>query len=212
MINKKFLLAKIIYSLKRFKWDKFNYNYFVHKYNHTYLNERAVEVAIFKKILLNNKNKKILEVGNVLGHYFPITHTVVDKYEKSPGVINQDIIDYVPKKKFNLILAISTFEHIGYDEGVKNKDPKKISKTLKQLFNLLSLSGEIIFSVPIGYNPYLDLMIKNDFLKLSKQSFLCRTSNLNLWQACSKETALKNLYNHKNNFATAIMVGQLKRD
>ena len=68
--------------------------------------------------------KKILEVGNILSHYFSVNHDIVDKYEKDVDVINQDIIDYHPNKKYDLIVSISSLEHVGEDETPR--EPKKI--------------------------------------------------------------------------------------
>jgi hypothetical protein len=116
MPSKKMLLAKILLFKQKFSFNGQKYAYFIHEYNTTYKNERAVEIPIFKNILDANSNKKILEIGNVLSHYFKINHKVVDKYEKSPGVINKDALTYQSKNKYDLILAISTFEHIGFDD------------------------------------------------------------------------------------------------
>ena len=70
----------------------------------------------------NNKNtswKNIFEVGSVLSHYFPINHDVLDKYEKGHGVINQDVVDFKPHNKYDLIVSISTLEHVGFDDNTK---------------------------------------------------------------------------------------------
>ena len=48
--------------------------------------------------------------------YYKFEHDIVDKYEKKKGIINQDIVDYKPDKKYDLIISISTLEHVGWDE------------------------------------------------------------------------------------------------
>lgn len=70
----------------------------------------------------------MLEVGNVLSHYFPIHHDIVDKYEVCPGVINQDIADFLPQEKYDLILSISTVEHVGWDE--QPQEPTKLLQVI----------------------------------------------------------------------------------
>ena len=44
----------------------------------------------YKRILENNPNAKILEIGNVLSHYTTVNHEIVDKYEKGINVKNID--------------------------------------------------------------------------------------------------------------------------
>ena len=57
----------------RDKW----YEYFV-----TENPDRRVEVPIILDYYEKYKDKKLLEIGNVLVNHIPITHDVVDKYEK----------------------------------------------------------------------------------------------------------------------------------
>ena len=66
---------------KTFQFDGREYEYLYHPYNRTWKNERGVEIPIFRELLLNHKGKRVLEVGNVLSHYFPIHHEVVNNYE-----------------------------------------------------------------------------------------------------------------------------------
>src|SRR5690349_15642495 len=75
---------------KTFTFQGKTYPYFHHGYNRTWANERAVEIPIVWSPVLECRGK-ILEVGNVLGHYFPFDQAVVDKYEKGTNVINADI-------------------------------------------------------------------------------------------------------------------------
>lgn len=180
-------------------------SYAIRLYNHSYANERIVEIPIFEKILKNNSKKEVLEIGNVLSHYMEINHTVVDKYEKGIGVINEDALTYQPKKKFDCILAISTFEHIGYDE--QKKDNQKIIKAINHLKTLLKKDGVLYFSVPFGYNPNLDKLIKENKIKVDQQTFLQRINNLNEWQETTKEIALKKKYDTPYSNANAIMIG-----
>src|SRR5881396_1029660 len=59
-----------------------DYRYFYHAYNQTYCNERAVEIPIVWPIVQRVPPERVLEVGNVLSHYFSTRHDVVDKYER----------------------------------------------------------------------------------------------------------------------------------
>lgn len=130
------------------------YKNLYNKYNATWINERKVEVPIFLEILKNNKHKKILEVGNVLSHYTDVNHTIVDKYEvdEKNKVINMDILHYRPKEKYDLILSISTLEHVGKDCD----DPKLAIEAIKHLYSLLKPGCALVFTFPRGYNRYMD--------------------------------------------------------
>jgi hypothetical protein len=103
-------------------------------------------------------NKNILEVGNVLSYYFNFQHDIIDKYEQAAGVINVDVLDFVPDKKYDLIVSISTLEHVGWDETPK--EPMKVLQSIHHLKSLLSVGGLLIFSVPLGYNLCLDEIIR----------------------------------------------------
>ena len=64
--------------------------YFYHRYNMTWANERCVEVPLGRFYLQRFAGRPILEVGNVLSHYGPTQHTVLDKYERGHHILNQD--------------------------------------------------------------------------------------------------------------------------
>jgi len=177
----------LYYYFKKFKSNgKFNYNgnylpYFQHKYNIAYLNERAVEVSIIKEIIEKNKSKKILEVGNVMQHYLllPSAYDILDKYEKGKNVINIDVVDYHPKFKYDLIVSISTIEHIGFDDDEQR--PGKIIDAVQKLSSMLEKGGKFIFTVPLGYNKHLDKMIKEKKINFDELHLFKKISKDNLW-------------------------------
>lgn len=135
-------LAKVTLASKSFSFNGKNYHYFVHPHNFTWRNERAIEVPVGRKLLENYKTQEILEVGNVLNHYFPVSHDVLDKYEIAPGVINEDVVSYKPAKKYDLILSLSTLEHVGWDEIPQEKN--KILKAVAHLKTLLKKKWNLI--------------------------------------------------------------------
>ena len=165
---------------KTFQFDGQEYEYLYHPYNRTWKNERGVEIPIFRELLFKHEGKRVLEVGNVLSHYFPIHHEVVDKYEVAPGVINRDIVEFVPQDKYDLIISISTLEHVGWDE-----QPQKPIKLLQAIDHLrstcLAPSGKLIASLPIGYNRYFDYLQNNGKSLFTTQHFLKRISKQNYW-------------------------------
>ena len=154
----------------RFAYEGKQYKYYIHWYNHTWDNSRKIEIPIFLKLYYENQSKRMLEVGNVLSHYIPTTHVVLDKYEKSYGVINEDIISYKPESKYDIVLSCSTLEHVGFDEEAK--DPKKFIRAIENIReSILAPGGFLVFSVPIGYNPWLDAILHNKILHFDEEIY-----------------------------------------
>lgn len=124
-----------------------------YKYNHTRNNERAVEVALGLHLLASAK--RTLEVGAVLPHYLPTwpvkVHDVVDLTERYPGVINANVLDYVPEGNYDLVLSISTLEHIGHI--------KRIRVAVDRMKNWLADSGLLFITLPCGYRPDIDILV-----------------------------------------------------
>jgi hypothetical protein len=155
------------------------------------------------------KNKQVLEVGNVLAHYYPIRHDVVDKYEQASGVINADIINYKPKVRYDLIVTISTLEHVGWDE--EKKEPTKIPKAVAQLQKLLTKKGELWFSVPLGYNPHLDKLLKKNSLECDEEYLMKRVSAINDWIKSDRSIVGKVKYNAPYGNANGIYIGCVRQ-
>lgn len=148
-------LQFIYYSLFKqgtFWFNGDEYNYFYHLMNVTFSNERAIEIPIAAGLLDQYKDKWILEVGNVMHWYHKSKHIVLDKYEKN--CINEDIVDYQHIYKFDLVLSVSTLEHVGYDEVPH--DSEKIYKSIENMKTLLRPGGLLFFTIPVGYNPNID--------------------------------------------------------
>jgi hypothetical protein len=164
---------------KTFKFQGKSYRYFYHSYNTTWNNERAVEIPLICKLVNKNRDKDILEIGNVLSNYFDIPHDIVDKYEEVEGVINQDVVDFKPSKRYGLIISISTLEHVGWDEIPR--DPDKIFSALKNLKDCLTAGGELVVTLPIGLNPILDTFLETGKLKFTENYYLKRISKKNEW-------------------------------
>lgn len=122
--------------------------YFIHPYNFTWASERCIEVPIVMSYL-KRATLPVLEVGNVLSHYFKVNHHIVDKYEMAPGVQNMDAAEFSTDVRYGLILSISTLEHIGMD-GDDETDESKTIKTIQNLCWLLAPSGKIVATVPLG--------------------------------------------------------------
>ena len=196
---------------KHFGFNGQSLDCFYHRYNMTWAGERCIEIPIAKSYLDHFSGKRVLEVGNVLSHYLPISHDVLDKFEKGPGIINEDIIGFAPQKRYDLILSISTFEHIGYDDEAEESSSKKIKQAIEACTQkLLAPGGKLVITVPIGYNPELDQMIKNGELKTSADSFMRRVKKLD-WVASTKAEALNCRFRKPFPYANAILVAEFSK-
>jgi hypothetical protein len=208
MLVRHFRANRIIPRLQRktFSFEGATLEYFYAKYNITWVTERVLEVPIGLHCLKEAGSTQTLEVGNVLGHYIKPEHTVLDKFERAAGIINQDILEYQPNRSFDLIISISTFEHIGYeDDG--DPDAEKIRSAIVACQRLLSQKGRLVITVPFGYNPYLDRYVAEDRIKPDKVTFYEKTTNLD-WKETSKSDALKRKYAKPFSYANAIMVAE----
>lgn len=180
---------------------------FYHRYNMTWASERAVEIPIAKFFLDQCRHGQVLEVGNVLSHYFPVQHDIVDKFEKGPRIINADIANYAPATTYDLILSISTFEHIGFDDEAESSSARKIEEAIKACQRLLKPTGTLVLTVPLGYNPELNEMIRNSQLGAARESYLRRTGKLD-WIPASRDEALTCPYKSRFPYASAMLVAE----
>lgn len=196
---------------KTFQFQGRTLDCFYHRYNMTWAGERCIEIPIARSYLDQYSGKRVLEVGNVLSHYFPVSHDVLDKFEKGPGIINEDIIGFSPSKQYDLILSISTFEHIGYDDEVEESSRQKIQSAIEACTKkLLAPGGKLVITVPVGYNPELDQMIKTRELKASSESYMQRVQKLD-WVASTKDEALKCQFRTPFPYANAIVVAEFMK-
>ncbi len=124
--------------------------------------------------------KRVLEVGNVLSHYRPETHVVLDKYEHAPGVLNRDVLELGDLGQFDLIVAISTLEHVGWDEAPR--DPGKPIRAIRALRSVLAPGGLLVLTAPVGYNPVLDAALRSGEAGLSRVAALRRDPGTGRWR------------------------------
>lgn len=196
-------------SNKTFSFQGERYHYFYHPYNRTVASERIVEIPLAKRVIdyYEYRGKKILEVGNVLSHYFPIRHDVLDKYEKESGVINQDVVGFRPLQKYDLIISISTMEHVGWTYGEK-KDPGKFLRGVENFKKHLVKNGLLMVTFPLFYRDDLSKLIADRKMPFTKEYFMKRTSFLNEWVEVDFDKATKgNTYDKYFANANVLYIG-----
>jgi len=179
--------------------------YFCHWYNITYANERAIEIPIARHFLSGIPRELILEVGNVLSHYGTGGHDVIDKFERAPGVINCDVVEYHPGKRYQRIVSISTMEHVGWDDRPRN--PGKLPQAMMHLQDLLAPGGSFLITVPVGYNPEMDRMLDRGMPGCRTFSCYRKVGTDNTWLPCRWEDIRNTRWGSPYPYATGIVVG-----
>lgn len=197
---------KIFRSNDMFEFNGRKYHYFYSLYGATWRSERSVEIPIVWNFVdeFNKQQKKILEVGNVLSYRFSVCHDILDKYDKMQSVINEDVVDYNPPYKYDLIVSISTLEHVGYDEEFK--DPMKIIRSIQNLKTLLKSGGVLVVTLPLGQNKAMDSLLAKKILVFDKMYYLKRQKK-NVWKQVEEINPAHVVYNERIPSANAIVIG-----
>jgi hypothetical protein len=147
----------------------------------TWDNERAVELPIcWEVVCRHGRPETVIEVGNVLGHYFDTTHRVLDLLEQHPLVTwNEDILEFKPPFAPELVVSISTLEHVGHGQGEAR--PEKFRQAVEAALGWLAPGGELLFTVPLGYNVAVREYLESPSPEVSSMLFMRRATLDNLW-------------------------------
>ncbi|HEX5187685.1 MAG TPA: hypothetical protein VFV86_12425 [Nitrososphaeraceae archaeon] len=174
-------------------------------------NERCVNIPIVLDIIqeYKSKGKRILELGNVLSYALEIDHDVVDKYEIMDGVINEDIVEFKPKEKYDLIVSVLCIHHVGWNETPR--DPPKVLRAIENLKNILNPEGKMILSIAWDWNEYLDRQLLEGNLKFEKQWYLKKDKGYK-WKEVQTIDEIKDLkYDDKTYTARGIVIGEINK-
>ena len=164
-----------------------------------------IEIPVVLHLLQRIKPKNVLEVGNVLSHYLKVNYTILDKYEKIPGVINQDIVDFNTNERFDAIVCISTLEHVGFEE--EETDPQKIERAVGKMKSLLAPNGILIITVPFGWNPNMDSLIAAGLFADCENYFFLKRPENGCWkQVATLEEARQAKYGTPYPYANGLAV------
>jgi hypothetical protein len=191
---------------RTFVYEQREYAYVARRPNRTWDNERAVELPIvWNEVQAARSPSKVLEVGNVLSAYYPIEHEVLDKYEQHPKVTwNEDILDFMPPAPPEVIVSISTLEHVGHSE--QPRDPSKFRRAVERVISWLAPRGSLLFTVPLGYNPaVLDFLCEVPDA-VTSVGYLRRTTADNVWRQTSFADAAAGVYGQPFPCANVIAV------
>jgi len=221
-----------------FTWNGKSLQYNRIPYNNTA--ERSIEIPIILDFLSNGKiEDKLLEVGNVLcnyeNEYNKISRTVIDKYEVADGVVNIDLMDVSDVDKYDLIVSVSTIEHIGQNwnnfECSIERDLEAPLKAIVKTYALLNIAGKAIITVPFGkftdgiwyiqFNQdYLELLTRKYELPevaiqvsyFKRIALEVETDNpYQIWIQTNQEELKNVCYDSPCSFANGLAVIELKR-
>jgi SAM-dependent methyltransferase len=170
-----------------FTFQSVRHAYFLNDYNVTWCNERAVEIPIVWAEVTRRRGGRVLEVGNVLSHYFAVEHEILDKFEQGRGIRNQDVESFRDAGRYDLIVSISTLEHVGWDE--EPRDAGKIGRAIRNLSDHLAPGGLLLVTLPLGYNPVMDAQLAAGELPFSRCHHLKRRGMLSWREAEWAEVA-----------------------
>jgi SAM-dependent methyltransferase len=184
------------------------YPYLLHNYNLTWSNERAVEVPIVWREIERRPRAKVLEVGNVLSHYHRFDHDVVDKFERAPGVSNLDVVDLWAGGRYDLVVTISTLEHVGWDE--EPRDSEKPLRAMDALRRVLAPGGLLVATIPLGYNPGMDRLLDARAFGWSEQRQMMRVSDDNRWVEADWDAVKACRYDDRWPGASALVIGTVR--
>ena len=185
------------------------HRYFFHRRNRTWTNERCVEVPIIRQALDDAPDARVLEIGRVLPQYFRTDHEVVDKYNRHGDVAKVDAVDFRSPTRYDLIVSISTLEHVGWDEVPK--DPSRAIPAVANLLEHLTDDGMLVATIPLGYNPEFERMVEEGQLTFSEVTCLKRVSADNEWAEVAWSDVRDVKYAAPYPGANALMVVRARR-
>jgi len=177
---------------------------FYHRRNTTWACERCVEIPLAMHFLKQYPPERVLEVGNVLSGYFSLAHEVIDKFDHTSSVTRGDVVTFSTDSSYDLILSISTFEHIGFDDA-RADSAEMIPAAIRNCRRFLRDAGQLLLTVPIGYNKHLDELIRGGRWGCSREAYMRRTG-MSRWVTSSKMDALSRAYGRPYPYANAIGV------
>jgi len=193
-------------AAETFKFNGREYHYLFHPYCATWENERCAVIPIIWDIVRKNEEegKRILEVGNVLSYVYPVRHDVLDKYELVEGVINEDVVNFQPPHKYDLIISIVTIQFVGWNESPR--EPRKVLQAIDNLKSILAPNGILVVVHGLGEHKEIDELFKNGLMKFDKQFYLMKTAG-HKWKEATWEDVKDLKYNHSVPTANGVVVG-----
>jgi SAM-dependent methyltransferase len=163
-------------------------------------------VPIIRRYLAD-KRRRILEIGNVLSHYQATDWPIIDIQEQGERVRNIDVMSFVPKEKYDLIVSISTLEHIGQGKYAKHTAPVSLKNIVNRIKGMLAPGGVFVATVPVGFNKMVDTAIASGETGADHVWYMQRLGDSNEWRECNKTAALDRPKGRWANAGAVLQVG-----
>lgn|SRR5574337_148190 len=165
-----------------FKFKNKNFEYFLHRGN----SEKRLEIAIASYYIKETykNNHSVIEWGNVMAcNGFEVKHDIVDIVE---GPIKEDWEFWQPKRHYDLLVSISSLEHINM--GDYNQPKTGIDKLIRIGKRISSIAKSALIILPLHYNLEMDQLILNDKkpFDIYEKTYYTRVDVLN-WGEIKKE-------------------------
>ncbi|MBJ7244370.1 MAG: hypothetical protein JHD03_06115 [Solirubrobacteraceae bacterium] len=139
-----------------------------------------------------------------MNHYGNHDHRIIDKYETGQGIEQLDIFDLAPDPDYELVLCVSTLEHVGWDEP--NRDAELALRATEHLKRLVAPGGQLLVTVPVGYHPRLDAAIRSGELQFDDvRALRCRYPST-LWREVDPSTVSDAKYDMLIYRAEAVLI------
>jgi hypothetical protein len=153
------------------------------------------------------QGKNILEIGNMTSYVYDVKHDVLDKYEIADGVINEDVADFHPSKRYDLIFSIMSLQYVGWYESPR--DPMKILRVIENLKSILVPNGMLMIIHGLGENKEMDKLLKNGTLKFDTVFCLKRVMTCG-WEETNWNTIKGLEYDYTIPTARGVAIGILE--
>ncbi len=175
--------------------------------------ERVVEVPLILSSIPKNKSLKILDIGcrysilaiqlASLGH--KVDGIDINSYNLKHPNFNfkrQDIIKSGFKENtFDIVISLSTLEHIGLGRYGDQLDKEADTKVVKEVSRILSSNGRLLLTVPFGNKgvtpwyrvydfPSIEKLLKDNGFKIDGMKFY-REQEKGYWIPTTLEEASK---------------------
>ncbi len=189
--------------------NTFSFRGRTYTYHQTARYERRVELPIIWAEV-EAEPGRVLEVGNVLSGYYPIHHDVLDKHDPAPTVIRADAAHWKPAGRYDLIVSISTIEHIGREELPYSFDVyKPLAAVYSLLWNALADGGRMLVTMPMGYSQPVDVLVENGDFPFAWLGYLAQIAPDTWCEASYGEEVRWMQYGHPYAHASAVLIGQI---
>jgi hypothetical protein len=186
-----------------FEYNGRVYPYITAEYQSTRKNERAVELPI--ALHYYNEAGAVMEVGAVLPHYIPgwpkRAHPCIDLHEQFPAVINADVLTYEPMHMIDLVICVSTLDHLN------NAD--EVITAVERMKSWLVPGGLLFATIPanqpskVGGGPWLDDVVLSGALDMTMYRMDKVDPAGHNWQQVDMSTPAKQ-YGHPTTWANTV--------